>query len=620
MNGPKASNAVQINDKLFRSYARKLESDNLETYTLFSERLAKWLADERAYYPESRPQILKLLKVAQTTLRRNVNADLDLKAPFHVSSYIQHPMVVPYSTLLKAISPHTDRFIEPELHDEVKALLETVTSSVPPTHIDLTSDPIEPAPGMQPNLSYIASVFQSPSFLVQSSSTASAPSHSQPPSAAVQTNANSTAVVGAFTGVSCEASDLKVREACPGNPLKGDLSACAVLSTTLTPSAEDSQASHTPIVTPFVASSPATPCSVPRFSSTSSEVISKVKKKKKAGFGLESLIQTDIEDLQKRGLVGVNIKVEPTDATISTLPYKQQVSRINQEVIVLDDDETVDPPSEIAPPPSSPYTVQSVEQTGILETTSDGAMTVVDHVLPHKSEQTISHINGDSPMDMAVGQAPQLNGHHADNIDVDIMDGPSGTLSVMRDRNPTSQRISPLVHGWPPSQGLDENGSSLTSPTKGPNLHAAADLGKDTEIEPKWNSPVPDTTTKPKDYRSPENDIVSRNVTPDSSFSPPGFHPATNDTGHIPLVTEQPGSAPLSPKTSNLQSLPNTSSSAPSIVLPSEHNFPPPSLRNSSLTSSIAPGATGDDDPLPTSSEGEKTLAVIFPYSLVTAC
>lgn len=57
MNEPKASNAVQINDKLFRSYAKKLESDNLESYSLFSGRLAKWLADERAYYAESRPQV-----------------------------------------------------------------------------------------------------------------------------------------------------------------------------------------------------------------------------------------------------------------------------------------------------------------------------------------------------------------------------------------------------------------------------------------------------------------------------------------------------------------------------------------------------------------------------------
>ena len=93
--------------------------------------------------------------------------------------------------------------------DEVKALLKTVTASVSPTRIDLTSEyvegsgnhlwkrmsdvsstpnsPIEPAPGMQPSLSYIASAFQSPSFLVQSPTIASAPSHSQPPNTAVQT-------------------------------------------------------------------------------------------------------------------------------------------------------------------------------------------------------------------------------------------------------------------------------------------------------------------------------------------------------------------------------------------------------------------------------------------------
>ena len=57
MNGPKASNAVETNDKLFGPYARKLESDHFETYNTFSERLAKWLADERAYYPAARPKV-----------------------------------------------------------------------------------------------------------------------------------------------------------------------------------------------------------------------------------------------------------------------------------------------------------------------------------------------------------------------------------------------------------------------------------------------------------------------------------------------------------------------------------------------------------------------------------
>ncbi|KAG6897842.1 hypothetical protein C0992_010330 [Termitomyces sp. T32_za158] len=597
---------------------------------MFAGRLAKWLTDERAYYPESRPQILRLLKVAQLTLRRNVNDNLDLKAPFHISSYVEHPMIAPYSTLLKAVNPHKDLFIEPDLHDEIKALLKTITAPAYPAPIALTSDPIESSP-VTPSSSSPAIALQSPS-LSSVHSTAHVSNHSQSPHVAIQTNANST-IVEDSRGASCYASDQIACDPCPGNAVKGDLSTSSVLPTTaVISSVEDSQALRSSSATPLVTCSPGTSGSAPHLSSTTPEVISKVKKKtkKKAGFGLESLIQTDIQDLQKRGLVGVNMKAEPTDVTISA-PSHDPVSRCDQEAKVVTTDEAAEF-SEIAPPPSSSYTVQSVKQTDVLETAVDGAM-AVDHVLPHHGKRTTSLINGDSGIDAVVGQvSPQE--YHTNYVDVDIMDGTSGT-SLNRDRNLPSHKTSPVVHGWPLSQGFDENVISTTITTDSPSLKAAADLRRDMEAGLKWNFTVPDATNS-QDHQSPENDIALRNLTSDSSFNPTQFHSATtdHDTGRIPLVTAHPmindsylcktsESPPLALKNSSLQSLPNTLSSASSVVLPSEHSICP-ALQSSTILpvarASAAPAVVGNDDLLPVSTAGETNLAVRKLYSVVIDC
>lgn len=247
-----------------------------------------------------------------------------------------------------------------------------------------------------------------------------------------------------------------------------------------------------------------------------------------------------------------------------------------------------------------------VEQAGTLETTIDGAMTV-DHVLPHHSKRATHHMISDSGIDMDVGRVPpQSTENHADYIDVDLMDGTSGTPLMMKDGSLPSNKQSSLVHGWSPSQGSDENGISTTTPTNNLSLKAAANLGKYTETGPEWNSTVPDATNS-KDYRPSENNIASRNVTPSTSFNSTKFHSATSDhdTGHISLMTahsmindsdshKPPESALLLQENSNLQPLPNTISSAPFAVLPSPK----------------ASAVIVNDNLHPASSEGQTILAV----------
>ncbi|KAG6836612.1 hypothetical protein H0H93_006033 [Arthromyces matolae] len=133
---PMALNAVETNNRLFGPYARKLNSDDLETYTLFATKLAKWLSDARAYYSDARPQIVNLLKIAQKTLRRNIKSDADPNSSFHISSCIDHPMVAPYAQLLKTVNPHKERFnddqqpqlYKPELTDDTMNTIRTIAN------------------------------------------------------------------------------------------------------------------------------------------------------------------------------------------------------------------------------------------------------------------------------------------------------------------------------------------------------------------------------------------------------------------------------------------------------------------------------------------------------------
>ncbi|KAF8078163.1 hypothetical protein FPV67DRAFT_1443622 [Lyophyllum atratum] len=135
------SNAIQNNQRLFVPFSRKLASDDQAVYAAFAEKFAVWLSDERAYYEEARPEI------AQSTLRRNVGANPDLKSPFHISSCIGHPMVASYSRLLRAVHPYKDRFLESDLQ-EIKSLLKTITMPVPTRIVsnDLTTEPHPPIP------------------------------------------------------------------------------------------------------------------------------------------------------------------------------------------------------------------------------------------------------------------------------------------------------------------------------------------------------------------------------------------------------------------------------------------------------------------------------------------
>ncbi|KAF9459356.1 hypothetical protein BDZ94DRAFT_1224881 [Collybia nuda] len=65
------------------------------------------------------------------SLRRAVGADVNPKAPFHISTYISHPMIGPYSRLLKAVYPYKHLFIEEDLQEQLRSLFNTIITPNP---------------------------------------------------------------------------------------------------------------------------------------------------------------------------------------------------------------------------------------------------------------------------------------------------------------------------------------------------------------------------------------------------------------------------------------------------------------------------------------------------------
>ncbi|KAG6909828.1 hypothetical protein DXG01_015101 [Tephrocybe rancida] len=441
MNVPTASNAVQTNDKLLRLHARKLASDDFESYSTFAERFAKWLEDDRAYYTTARP------KIAQTTLRRNAVANSDLKTPFHISSCLNHPMAAYYARLLKVVHPHRERFVEPELSAEIKALIKTITQ--PAIHIDLTEEPNSPvttsqvhvaSPAIQPSSSSLASALRIPS--VSPADSVTLPFVSSPPQSTTYSNhagsAPSASVnfseqphdsfkTPALVTSSVDHVGKTMNNSFPTPPL--DFEAA--------PSAMSSQPLSAPLDTPQTQPSmdtgqagPSIQPPMPTNAPAAQPITSIKRRKKKSIFGLDSLIQADIQDLQKRGSIP-NIKMEATDTAPNLFTgHTSQDGVSHPEIIVIDDDDDVGPPpaSEPAPLPASSSDMQLATPSSTSESFNATRMIVeetFEPVQPRHAEQSTN------------------------NTDFDTADG---TQTVLKDDLPTQPSLASTltVHGWTP--------------------------------------------------------------------------------------------------------------------------------------------------------------------------
>ncbi|KAF8803612.1 hypothetical protein BYT27DRAFT_7195459 [Phlegmacium glaucopus] len=122
--------AAENNQKLFRRYAKMFALSDPHIYTSHADKLSLWLNDSKAYYATARPEIVKLLLIAQMTLRRALGLAEHLNSPLNISEYSEYPMAKSYIKLVKTVEPFQSHFPEPGLLAHLRSLL----ASVSPPH------------------------------------------------------------------------------------------------------------------------------------------------------------------------------------------------------------------------------------------------------------------------------------------------------------------------------------------------------------------------------------------------------------------------------------------------------------------------------------------------------
>ncbi|RDB21025.1 hypothetical protein Hypma_011394 [Hypsizygus marmoreus] len=353
------SNAIENNKRLFGPFSKKLAQNDPAVYTAFADKFAGWLSDERAYYPEARPEILRILLIAHATLRRN--AGVDIQGPFHISSCITHPMVAPYSRLLQAIHPFRHRFVEPELYAQIKLLLQTITAPphsrlgsldseiLGPLSLGLSARDSGRSAGTQPSSSSLASAFRiqnpptythpsgKPLFITHSQSPRLMdPSYSNgrvpPPSTGHNMEAPSTADLAqinqrAHVGVPMISHSAIMSKHPPHVPTHHFREHGTMDGQDMSQLPESLQKgtvimSNASTVNANVIASPssvATPSIMPVSLQQPPVAVKAKKKKKKLQVGLETLIQADLHELRQRGTVGPVVKQESMEVTAPLL-------------------------------------------------------------------------------------------------------------------------------------------------------------------------------------------------------------------------------------------------------------------------------------------------------------
>ncbi|KJA27296.1 hypothetical protein HYPSUDRAFT_212475 [Hypholoma sublateritium FD-334 SS-4] len=118
--------ATENNQRLFKRYARIFSNADPTTYAQHAQKLSVWLSDYKAYYVTARPEIIKLLLVAQGTLRRALGIPIEFSFAFNIHDYPQNPYVDPYTLLVKSIMPYSQMFLEPSLAAHIRALQHTI--------------------------------------------------------------------------------------------------------------------------------------------------------------------------------------------------------------------------------------------------------------------------------------------------------------------------------------------------------------------------------------------------------------------------------------------------------------------------------------------------------------
>ncbi|KIM49001.1 hypothetical protein M413DRAFT_21301 [Hebeloma cylindrosporum] len=139
MAAPVSAQAMENNQRLFLRYAKVFRENDVAAYTLHAHKLAVWLRDSKAYYAAARPEIVKLLLIAQISLRRALGFEQEFTTPFNITNYPRNPMIDAYSHLVGTVEPYLPLFVEPALFEHIAGLVATIHPPALPDSLSQTT-------------------------------------------------------------------------------------------------------------------------------------------------------------------------------------------------------------------------------------------------------------------------------------------------------------------------------------------------------------------------------------------------------------------------------------------------------------------------------------------------
>ncbi|KAJ7771794.1 hypothetical protein B0H16DRAFT_1514760 [Mycena metata] len=108
------------NQRTFDTFKRSFSASDTQKYFVAASKLRPWLDNEKAYYNEARPEIVKILLIAEETLQKNA-------ANPQYKTLSEH-----FVAVVRVLARWQARFVEPDLQASVQRLIQVADRLDPP--------------------------------------------------------------------------------------------------------------------------------------------------------------------------------------------------------------------------------------------------------------------------------------------------------------------------------------------------------------------------------------------------------------------------------------------------------------------------------------------------------
>ncbi|KAH9483827.1 hypothetical protein JR316_0003305 [Psilocybe cubensis] len=140
---------VTQNQRLFNKYANVFKTADPVHFVSHTRKLATWLSDYKAYYDDARPEIVRLLMIAQNAVKAHLGIQ-DIQTPFRAADYPNDIMVLAYVQLVAAVEPFTSYFSrEPGILAHVQEITATIHA---PRTLTLQNQTVSYCTSAQPSM------------------------------------------------------------------------------------------------------------------------------------------------------------------------------------------------------------------------------------------------------------------------------------------------------------------------------------------------------------------------------------------------------------------------------------------------------------------------------------